>query len=141
MGGGGYPPLLFQLEKGGGRPDEYLGLPKGDVTEETSVFQQHLQKTQAIEPNCKEPMPKIRNNYSQRRNCQSPNFHIHVSVSDLYSHARSAYSSAEKYVDRSWEYIHHRHMNVEIGTEAAQFPEKEHINGIFVAVHTGTKRE
>jgi hypothetical protein len=26
-------------------------------------------------------------------------------------------------------------MNVEIETEAAQFPEKEHINGIFVAVH------
>jgi hypothetical protein len=25
-------------------------------------------------------------------------------------------------------------MNVEIGTEAAQFPEEEHINGIFVAV-------
>ncbi len=25
-------------------------------------------------------------------------------------------------------------MNVEIGTEAAQFPEKEDINGIFVAV-------
>jgi hypothetical protein len=25
--------------------------------------------------------------------------------------------------------------NVEIGTEAAQFPEKEYINGIFVAVY------
>ncbi len=28
-------------------------------------------------------------------------------------------------------------MNVEIGTEAAQFPEKEYINGIFVAVQDG----
>jgi hypothetical protein len=27
-------------------------------------------------------------------------------------------------------------MNVEIGTEAAQFPEKEYANGIFVAVYT-----
>ncbi len=26
-------------------------------------------------------------------------------------------------------------MNVEIGTEAAQLPEKEYINGIFVVVH------
>ncbi len=26
-------------------------------------------------------------------------------------------------------------MNVEIGTEAAQFPEKEYINGIFIAVY------
>ncbi len=28
-------------------------------------------------------------------------------------------------------------MNVEIGTEAAQFPEKEYINGIVVAVQSG----
>ncbi len=27
-------------------------------------------------------------------------------------------------------------MNVEIGSEAAQFPEKEYINGIFIAVNT-----
>jgi hypothetical protein len=26
-------------------------------------------------------------------------------------------------------------MNVEIGTEAAQFPEKEYISGIFLAVY------
>jgi hypothetical protein len=31
-------------------------------------------------------------------------------------------------------------MNVEIGTEAAQFPEKEYINGIFVAVCVKRKK-
>jgi hypothetical protein len=29
-------------------------------------------------------------------------------------------------------------MKVDIGTEAAQFPEKEHINGIFLALHVST---
>jgi hypothetical protein len=47
----------------------------------------------------------------------------------------SAYSDAGKYVDRSWEYINRSQtLNVKLGTEAAQFPEKEHINGIFLAV-------
>jgi hypothetical protein len=31
-------------------------------------------------------------------------------------------------------------MNVEIGTEVAQFPEKEYINGIFLAVYMTEKR-
>jgi hypothetical protein len=31
-------------------------------------------------------------------------------------------------------------MNVEVGTEAAQFPENEYINGIFVAVHFFTDK-
>jgi hypothetical protein len=30
--------------------------------------------------------------------------------------------------------IAHSHMNVEVGTEAVHFPEKEYVNGIFVAV-------
>jgi hypothetical protein len=41
----------------------------------------------------------------------SPNFHIHVYVSDLH--------------------IARRHMDVEIGTVAAQFPEKEYLFQIF----------
>jgi hypothetical protein len=32
-------------------------------------------------------------------------------------------------------------MNVEIGTEAAQFPEKEYMHGIFVAVCSKCLRE
>ncbi len=41
----------------------------------------------------------------------SPNFHVHVSVSDLhkYSHDGSVYSAAGKYVDRSWEYVNRSH--------------------------------
>ncbi len=36
-------------------------------------------------------------------------------------------------------YIFHRHMIVEIGTEAALFPEKEYIEGIFFLVRVRFK--
>jgi hypothetical protein len=40
-----------------------------------------------------------------------------------------------KYVERSWNIQNaYRYINVEIGTEAAQFPEKDYINWLFLAV-------
>jgi hypothetical protein len=60
----------------------------------------------------------------------SPNFQIHVSLSD-----GSAFSAGgNMWTDPGNIEIAHRHINVESGAEATQFPEKEYINGIAVAV-------
>jgi hypothetical protein len=49
---------------------------------------------------CKEPMPKMRNKYCQKRNCAA-NFLIHVSVSDLYIPTIDLPILLHGYVDRS----------------------------------------
>ncbi len=72
-----------------------------------------------------------------------PNFHIHASVRDLYIFVlyiyflnRSAYSVARNMWTDPGNKQHKTltYTCVKIGTEAAQLPKKEHINGIFVAV-------
>ncbi len=87
-------------------------------------------------------IPKIGNIYSQKRNCAASvpisNFHINVSSSDLViptidlpilvQEMCGPILGIYKSLTDTWD------MNVEIGTEAVQFPEKAYINGIFVAV-------
>jgi hypothetical protein len=53
-------------------------------------------------------------------------------VRDLYISRIGLSSAAGKYVDRSWEYKNRSQTHECGGTEAAQFPEKEYINGIFL---------
>jgi hypothetical protein len=73
-------------------------------------------------------IPKIGNKHSQFS-------HSFVSELFIYSHDRSAYSTTGyMWTDLGNMQIAHRHMIVEVGTGAKQFPEKEYINGISVAV-------
>jgi hypothetical protein len=79
---------------------------------------------------CKEPVPKIRNKYSQKRNCEAT---VPISTfmclwSDLYIPTIDLPILLQE-ICGMW------NVNVEIGTEAPQFPEKEYINEIFVAVY------
>ncbi len=67
----------------------------------------------------------------------SPNFHIHVSVSKVkvYIPTMGLPVLLEEICRLILGIYKSLNMNVEIGAEAALFPEKEYINGIVVAVH------
>jgi hypothetical protein len=66
----------------------------------------------------------------------SPNSYTHIYVRDFYISrlGLSILLLPNMWTDPGNIKISHRHMTAEIGTEAEQFPGKEYINGIFLAV-------
>ncbi len=72
----------------------------------------------------------------QKNNVLSSSSYTHVSLRDLYISriGLPILLQGNMWTDPGNKQIAHRHMNVEIRTEAVQFPEKEYMNRIFLAV-------
>ncbi len=98
-----------------------------------------MSASQASLLHCKDKISKFWNKYSQKRNIGvsvpiSPFMRLWVIYICPWPVCLFCW---RKYVDRSWDYIN-RSKTHECGNraEAALFPEKEYISGIFVAVYT-----
>ncbi len=91
---------------------DYLNLGEGEMW----LLLEQLPQMQRV--HCKELIPKIRNKYSQKRNCAAT---VPIStlmclwaIYILYCYERSAYSAAgNMWTAPSKKWITHRHMNVE----------------------------
>ncbi len=97
-----------------------------------TLHSSHYSIAYTVHRNAKTQYRKFETNITRKGMVRPQSQFPHSCVCErfTYSHDRSAYSAAGKYVDRSWEYINrsqtHECGNCQIGTEAEQFPERKY---------------